>query len=1786
MLILISKKWTRQAIQENVIEAGRLVHVRLLNHRRNIDTLHCYQYANRRDDTRVKDRAGWFHKLTQVLRSLPNRNGLVLLGDFNCATDHCPGLIGTSEFAHDHGCSIGAQHADKDRFMQIIREFQLVGLNTWSTSQATYRHGDHHSRIDYIFTKLAHADAAAKHVLHPIDAPFIRSPSSTHIPLITSVPCSRPWTSVLPQAFNLPQRLKGRYAWTHWTPDWQSYVETSAKHIPAPGSHSTCDPPDPVSALHQTLHPIYHDHFGRNTQSIPHHNPFKLKWHLKHQAQSQHPSLHGCFQAWKFWKQFRQECVRQDQQAHARRDHQVQVLLNEAQGAADCHNLFQLYSIINKYSPKQQKQPIALKHQGHLLSPPEAHQHLVDFVQQHWTGDGDGWCCVAEAPGVPFSRDDLAHSLAQAPPSKATAPNCVPGVTIRHFADQLADWLYPQIQQWWSQCPPHLPASWRDATLIWISKPSKKPDTACNLRALALMEITGKQTLAVLIKGASQFAFPTLCRLPQFAFLPRRGTPEAIAKARDHCASVRHRFTHSHRDIQWRAAGLPPPRFHGGVQVSLDLSRAFDTVSREYLFCNLQSLGIPRAYCDLLKSWHVDTHYYVESHGFQTRIPVSRGVRQGCKGAPFLWCSLIGIVLQELATELTPRWLARCLTIFADDIHISAEIDTYQDLEIFLHKVGIIVAKLESIGLTISSCKSTAIVQIRGSHSHKLRRDFMHKTKDGWCIRVPVHSSFMLIPIKRSCKYLGIILSYGSFEHDTTDHRIRCAMISFNRLRRWLLARRLKLHTRYNIWLTTIFPVLTYGLWPIGLTTKCHVKLVQTMFWMFRKLIGNHQYVTRQSHLEVITQHNIPHPSTLLLRAVCNFQSRITARNSDLAADDIIRDLDWRHLASTIDILAHDGQVLPDATIDPDPDAGVTVTPMHVCILCSASFDSSANLRRHLTNIHGRTLYRQGAVHPGGKMVDGLPTCNHCHHQFPTWRSFHTHVARNVCLREAALTVPMPPQTPTIPATPGEPDLLQDDELAYLRSLPFGDTLLQQIASRAWHEIVLARDACEHLRSHCALCGQWLERTQNLLSHYRQHHPTRITHMLIKGPQLTHMVGGSAPCKLCEGNYKSTHLCLVGSQLGMLLTYGPHPSDSVDAQTNRLTCEICCLAFHTPAQVSQHVGREHKLATHDWMPSRDSLRQLPICRHCSREFGSIPGLRTHITLGYCDQFDPLASSEQGPLDAKWTEALQTGRLLQLLAEPETALQLTCSCIQCGESYQRAQDLVAHIQFAHPTLWHAGQSWTTFLMNQLAPIAGCVCCPQVTGALSQHVCVPWMQLGMMCQRMGLTVLVPFDFPRATLDMKLTLTSHWGPHAVLCDLLAQHDFAALWKHLDIQMDLSSRCIICGTGLHGAELHWHLMEAHGNLLHWCKPYLSMFSQEIALDYGGDSFCRGCGLHYQPPSEMDSDTLAQSTRLMHHLQFQCPIVLQLALIACVQHHGRLADDGQHRRPRGSGAHPLLPDDGTPVETPQTRQAESESKRPRGQAQNHKEEGHAAQGLQKVLLQMSKLCLQLDRDMQLLKAQDSFVLFMATTQEAILPQLVMRATKWREERVNKQTTMSLRQALSTLMFQELLNRTQALANAKPGERPLQLAQERQLLDSNGCWLYHRWNASSQTLVPDSRPAVKMATMVNWLTELVEMATDSHLITQFHALQSSDQPIVPWRMQISMRHTQAFQLLLQMCHCQVWQTIGVTLRLHHQLASPAANQLKMTLGKGGGKNKGKTKGTGKGPGPAPSQTKN
>ena len=1007
MILIRNKFCTSDSISWHSVYDGRLLHVRLNCFVRPVDILGSYQFADHRSDRRLQQRSGFWKSLDDYLVKLPRRNVLALAGDFNCTLSAHSGLIGGEMFRWQGAPHASIRHSDSAVLQHILVDHDVVALNTWNAALGpTYVNGQTASRIDFVCTRTAYADGMARDVHMIPDAPFVQSLHNGHVPMLCHLPELRLNCKPKPApSVTTAQRKAAYHAWKAQTPDWMGFQQTAAAafdtyiHQVKPSDVSN------MTQLHQSVIPHVQNYFqGPSTVHESSFSPEVLnKW--QHLRLARHetlcnpaPSLRSWFRCW--FHLARHRALDRSHKKHAAQLQKQKLLnlLEEAENAANRHDAHRLHHLISRHAPKAPKRPIHLRTPGGALAHPYEEIALYrQHIHEVWHSDHAIPNHHTTPPGVPFSEYDLQQAFAHAPLHKAVAKPFLPGVIIRALAEPLAHYIFPLLEVWWQQNPPYFPQEWKDGWLCFLNKPGKPPNTPNNLRPICLQEPIGKCISGLLASLASQQVFPVLCQWPQFAYTQLRSAQDAILRVAVHCQKVRTLTQMQRPSVHTRATGFEKHLTCGGIQMFVDLSRAFDSVPRHALFPDLHSFGISNDLANLLTALHTGTNYHFFHSGEFHTVSTGKGVRQGCKIAPLLWSCYMLKFMRLVADALGPQWVRQHLTLFADDLHIGILFHNQSELLQALSSFGIVLDILTDLGMTINVAKSAVQLKIAGTSYRKLVSRLIRRTVNGAFVQIPRQKDASWIRLEGKTPYLGVTVSYGPLEALTLQTRMSAGQSAFRRLRLWLTRRQISVKNRLRLWHTCIFPVFTYGIFTVGLTYQGLHNLQQIMYRQLRLILGDHAYCTRRTHQEALASRDCATPLQRLLTAVQAQLRSTQTRQSSLLEQDIVHLSAWDcliHAKRLIEIELLQGPAVPIAA---DSEADPQTKRIFQCPHCEFATDNIPNLRRHRTNIHNDTQYRTLPADISQNAIMGLPQCRNCFTAFTTWRSFRVHLQRGVC---------------------------------------------------------------------------------------------------------------------------------------------------------------------------------------------------------------------------------------------------------------------------------------------------------------------------------------------------------------------------------------------------------------------------------------------------------------------------------------------------------------------------------------------------------------------------------------------------------------------------------------------------------------------------------------------------------------------------------------------------------------------------------------------------------------------
>lgn len=218
--------------------------------------------------------------------------------------------------------------------------------------------------------------------------------------------------------------------------------------------------------------------------------------------------------------------------------------------------------------------------------------------------------------------------------------------------------------------------------------------------------------------------------LPLYAYLPQRGTTECLLRVSQHCQQIRQLC----RD---RQTDDSPHGLFGGMQVSLDMEKAFDTVRRDLVLHALNQINLPPDVLHMIQTWLAPHKYHIPFKSLVGTIDASRGIKQGSTDAPILWTLCMYLIMQELLQRYSHAWLHDHLIVYADDVHPRWTLNSTADGQCALGDLAHILHTFRSYGFNINATKSVVLFRAVGKGVSKFTRRWISRSKHGPQLLIP-----------------------------------------------------------------------------------------------------------------------------------------------------------------------------------------------------------------------------------------------------------------------------------------------------------------------------------------------------------------------------------------------------------------------------------------------------------------------------------------------------------------------------------------------------------------------------------------------------------------------------------------------------------------------------------------------------------------------------------------------------------------------------------------------------------------------------------------------------------------------------------------------------------------------------------------------------------------------------------------------------------------------------------------------------------------------------------------
>ena len=735
-------------IRFNEILPGRLLHVRIPGESFSLDVISFYQFVWRSKQTLTQNqeqRKDALAKLSRTIAMLPQRNSLLIAGDFNTSLK--------PDKKHVGPCTIGfsrlGQRGTKD-LQGLLEKHKLVAANTWSVRKpATHVQGNSVSQIDFVLLRQSQARGPGKSCSPCRQFPVATwREGSRHYPLVGGLVHSRSYSAQPVKTYD-QAHMEECYRAEH------DSVNNYARIVD--GDLEGAEPS--WALLRHTMEKALQLEFPRQRTA---HRRFSEGLWAYRRILRELPDfllaladLHRQLKQRIVWRTWAAIAWQSAAARHAKRRkfEQRQKLIDEQLAQAEAKSSkdgsHSLYKVIRSFKTGKPHERVQLRdEQGRFLTAKEERKVLEEYSKDLF-GTGDDFQLQGSAGSLGITPSDVTDQLRSIKLGKAVPRDCPPIVAWRSPGPvahrHIADLLNQEAQA------PSMDPKITSSSISWLPKPPKKPDKPASLRPIGVIAPEGKVLAGHLRKQLKPALQAAMSEVTQFGFVPGpRGTEEAICKALTHVDEARRRANQTQRQAGRGHRGLT---LRGSLTFSVDMSKAFDMVDRRRLRESLELAEADPFLIDLVGKLHIQALYDMTANDQAFSIATRRGIKQGCKLAP----SLFAFATFRLGEQSDIDMLQRILTMYADDTLLQRHFDDKQQLQEALQLCDLLLDQLTELGFKVNPEKSALLLQMHGGSAQQIRQSLM-TTKQG--VKYAQLPSGRLIALKSQVPYSGIVISY------------------------------------------------------------------------------------------------------------------------------------------------------------------------------------------------------------------------------------------------------------------------------------------------------------------------------------------------------------------------------------------------------------------------------------------------------------------------------------------------------------------------------------------------------------------------------------------------------------------------------------------------------------------------------------------------------------------------------------------------------------------------------------------------------------------------------------------------------------------------------------------------------------------------------------------------------------------------------------------------------------------------------------------------------------------
>ena len=785
----------------------------------------------------------FYQQLDEAIQKVPKQDKLILLGDFNArvgtSSDLWHGIIGK------HG--IGQENSNGKLLLTLCSQHKLAITNTFfqlkDHHKTTWMHprSKHWHQIDHIICRqsdvqdfritraMRGAECSTDHVLLRskvnIQVKKKRRPQGKKPPKKLDVRKMKTQETIENLQNNLSERLE------HLT-FRQGEIENNWAELRQQVSEAALETLGTMKRHHQ-------DWFDENDDEIEALLNDKYVAHKIWLTDKTCSSKHNNF------KQARSKLQRRLREM---KDDWWKKKAEEIQMYADTKNTKMFYSSLKEvYGPRQVSTAPIKDIEGELLTDKQDidkrfAEHFEQLLNRPSAIDPEA---INEIPARKVNNQidelptvsEVSKAINELQSGKAAGPDGIPPEIFKGGGPVLVERLTEFLRLCWNDG--NLPQDLKDARIVHLYKGKGDRSSCDNYRGISLLSIAGKILAKVILNRLNEHLLDEIVPESQCGFRKNRGTVDMIFASRQ----VQEKCREQNRDL---------------YILFVDLTKAFDTVSRPGLWNILPRLGIPPKMVKMIKCFHEGMKAKLANGDDNNEFPVTNGVKQGCVLAPTLFSFIFSVMLlsafkaADPGIEITYRTdggvyksqrlkaitkvskaLVRDL-LYADDCAIVAHSE--EDLQ---HLANALSTATKRYGLTISIKKT----------------EVMYQPAPGTAKKVPeIKIDNQTLKNVDAFTYLGSTLTSNNSLDKEISSRIAKASASFGRLRKRVWDNRgLKIDTKCAVYRAVVLSALLYGC-ETWTAYRRHTKLLEQFHQRCLRSILKIDWFHRISNVQVLQQ--------------------------------------------------------------------------------------------------------------------------------------------------------------------------------------------------------------------------------------------------------------------------------------------------------------------------------------------------------------------------------------------------------------------------------------------------------------------------------------------------------------------------------------------------------------------------------------------------------------------------------------------------------------------------------------------------------------------------------------------------------------------------------------------------------------------------------------------------------------------------------------------------------------------------------------------------------------------